>query len=77
MTGVQTCALPISRMNSQQANQSGVAGAEKVKAIQGGHAYLSLVIDEAVPDGCVWISAAQENTLMLGNVFGPIELEKV
>ncbi|MCW9056152.1 MAG: NADH-quinone oxidoreductase subunit NuoG [Gammaproteobacteria bacterium] len=69
----QDCA----RMNSRQADQSGVAGAEKVKAMQGGHAYLSLVIDEGVPDGCVWISAAQENTLMLANVFGPIELEKV
>lgn len=65
------------RMNSRQADQSGVAGAEKLKVLQDGHAYLSLVIDESIPDGCVWISAAQENTLMLGDVFGPVELEKV
>jgi len=69
----QDCA----RMNSHQANQSGVADAEKVKVIQGAHSYMSLVIDESIPDGCVWISAAQENSLMLGDVFGPIELEKV
>ncbi|MDH5765619.1 MAG: hypothetical protein OEZ38_06335, partial [Gammaproteobacteria bacterium] len=65
------------RMNSQQARLSGVDGAEKVKIIQGGHTYLSLVIDEGIPDGCIWISAAQENTQMLGDMFGSIELERV
>lgn len=70
----QDCA----RMNSNQAEQSGVAGVDKVKVNQGSaHAYLPLVIDEGIPDGCVWISAAMQTSSTLGATFGSIELEKV
>ena len=70
----QDCA----RINSKQAEQSGVADANKVKASQGNaFAYLPLVIDEGIPDGCVWISAAMPSSSTLGATFGSIELEKV
>jgi NADH-quinone oxidoreductase subunit G len=66
------------RINSKQAVVSGVADADKVKVKQGDvHSYLRLIIDEAIPDDCVWISAAMHDTLSLGPVFGSIELEKV
>ena len=66
------------RINSRQAEKSGVMTAEKVRVNQdGAHAYLPLVIDEGIPDGCVWIAAAMPSTFVLGETFGPIELEKV
>jgi NADH-quinone oxidoreductase subunit G len=66
------------RINSRQAEQSGVAGAAKVKVTQdGGHSYLPLLIDEGVPDGCIWVAAGIPASLTLGNIFGPVELEKV
>ncbi|MFW2371739.1 MAG: NADH-quinone oxidoreductase subunit NuoG [Gammaproteobacteria bacterium] len=66
------------RINSRQAEQSGVMGAEKVRVNQdGAHVYLPLVIDDGIPDGCVWIAASMPSTSVLGETFGPIELEKV
>jgi NADH-quinone oxidoreductase subunit G len=66
------------RINSQQAEQSGVTGANKVKVSQGNsHAYLPLIIDEGIADGCAWISAAMQASSTLGANFGSIELEKV
>ncbi|MCW9015204.1 MAG: NADH-quinone oxidoreductase subunit NuoG [Gammaproteobacteria bacterium] len=66
------------RINSKQAELSGVVDSDKVKVNQNnGHAYLSLVIDDGIPDGCVWISAGVQATSSLGENFGPIELEKV
>ena len=66
------------RINSQQAEQSGLIGAEKVKVSQsGGHVYLPLVIDDNIPQGCVWISAAVQSSVSLGDIYGPVELEKI
>ncbi|MDH5483803.1 MAG: NADH-quinone oxidoreductase subunit NuoG [Gammaproteobacteria bacterium] len=66
------------RINARQATASGVADSDKVKVKQGEvHSYLKLIIDEAIPDNCVWVSAAVHDTLSLGPVFGTIELEKV
>lgn len=71
-------AQDVVRINSKQAGESGVAGAEKVKVKQGNaQVYMPLVIDDGIPDGCVWISAAMQNSSTLGEIFGPIELEKV
>ncbi|TNF35780.1 MAG: NADH-quinone oxidoreductase subunit G, partial [Gammaproteobacteria bacterium] len=66
------------RISGQQAEQSGLKGAEKVKVNQsGGHIYLPLVIDDRIPQGCVWISAAVQSSLSLGDIYGPVELEKI
>ena len=70
----QECA----RMNARQAEQLGIVGASKVKVTQdGGHSYLPLVIDEGIPEGCVWIASAIPASITLGSAFGPVELEKV
>ena len=50
---------------------------EQVTVKQGtGGATLQLVIDEAVPDGCVRIPAAMPGTEGLGGSFGEVTLEK-
>ncbi len=68
----------VARMNSKQAELSSVAGSEKVKVNQGSaHAYFPLVIDEGIPDGCVWISSAMQSSLTLGETFASVEVEKV
>ncbi len=66
------------RIHSQQAEQTGLTGAEKVKVNQsGGHVYLPLVIDDSIPLGCAWISAAVQSSVSLGDIYGPVELEKI
>jgi NADH-quinone oxidoreductase subunit G len=66
------------RVSSKQAEASGVAEAEKIKVSQdNGHAYLPLVIDDSIPEGCVWISAGTKGSASLGELYGPVELEKV
>lgn len=66
------------RINSKQAQASGVMNAEKIKVTQaGGFAYLALAIDESIPDGCVWIAAATASTATLGAPFGAIEIEPI
>ena len=60
------------------AEQFGFVDAEKVKVNQsGGHVYLPLVIDDSIPPGCVWISAAVQSSVSLGDIYGPVELEKI
>ncbi len=41
-----------------------------------GQAVLPLVIDDSVPDGCVWVSAGLSGSAVLGPMFGAVELEK-
>ena len=66
------------RMNSKQAELLSVTGSEKIKVNQGGaHVYLPLIIDEGIPDGCIWISSAIPSSLTLGGTFASIEVEKV
>ncbi len=66
------------RMNSSQAEQLDVSAASKVKVMQGGkHAYLPLAIDDAIPDGCVWIAAGIQASSGLGRLYGDVEVEKV
>ena len=62
------------RINRHQAEHLGVVGAEKVKVTQqGGHTYLPMMIDDGIPDGCVWISAGVQASITLGDVFGPLK----
>ncbi len=56
----------------------GLSEADTVQAKQGGHAVtLPLVIDEGVPDGCVFIPQAVAGSDSLGPACGPVELQKV
>ncbi len=66
------------RMNSAQAEKSGLMGAEQVHIKQGeGTAVLSLVIDEHVPVGCAWLPMGVKAVENLSGFYGSIEVEKV
>ncbi len=62
-------------LNAATARQAGLAEASRARAVQGSYSVtLPLVIDEAIPDGCVMIPAALEETAALGPAWGPVEL---
>ena len=64
-------------LNARVAEQAGMTGGGQVTVKQGtGSATLPLVIDEAVPDGCVRVPAAMPGTGDLGGSFGEVTLEK-
>jgi NADH-quinone oxidoreductase subunit G len=71
-------AEPAARMSSTTLGRLGVTGGETVRVRQGqGEAVLQAVVDEAVADGCVRIAAAHESTSALGDLTGPISVERV
>jgi len=65
-------------LNAATALRAGVADEDEAQAVQGSYsATLPLVIDEAIPDDCVMIPTALEQTASLGAASGVIELHKV
>ncbi|MGB7990644.1 MAG: NADH-quinone oxidoreductase subunit NuoG [Candidatus Methylophosphatis roskildensis] len=69
---------PTARMNTATLGRLGLNGGEKVRIRQGqGEAVLESVVDEAVADGCVRIAAAHETTSALGDMTGPITVERI
>ncbi|MCP4075705.1 MAG: NADH-quinone oxidoreductase subunit G [Gammaproteobacteria bacterium] len=66
------------RVNSAQAEKSGLTGAEQVHIKQGeGTAILPMAIDENIPAGCVWIPSGLKQVEQLTTLFGSVEVEKV
>lgn len=65
------------RINSREAEIAGLADGDKVVVKQDKHsAELRVVIDPAVPDGCVRIPAGLAGTDTLGGQIGNVTLEK-
>jgi len=65
------------RINPAEAKRLGLETAESAVVKQeGNQVNLPLEIDDRVPDGCVWVSAALPGTEMLGGQFGEVTLEK-
>jgi NADH-quinone oxidoreductase subunit G len=63
-------------VNPAQAGRLGLEGHRRVRVIQGGEeTVLDLVLDEQVPEGCVWIPAGTAATALLGPAFGAVKLE--
>jgi NADH-quinone oxidoreductase subunit G len=66
------------RINAAVAQQLGVDGEGVIRITQGEHsAELSAAIDDAVPDGCVWLPTAVPGSEQLGPGFGAVTVEKV
>jgi len=62
-------------MNSSLAETLRLKENQMVKVSQGeGSARLTVLIDERLPDACVWIPAACEETAMLGESFAEVEI---
>jgi NADH-quinone oxidoreductase subunit G len=63
-------------VNPGQAARLGLEGHRRVRVLQGGdEAVLDLVLDELVPEGCVWIPVGTAATAELGTAFGAVRLE--
>jgi len=68
---------PAARMNEETLAQLGVAAGSQVRVKQGqGEAVLTAVADNGVPAGCVRVAAAHASTATLGDMFGPISVER-
>ncbi len=66
------------RINADAASTLGLNGNATVRVSQaGGSAEFAAVIDDSVPDGCVWLPAAVPGAEALGPAFGPVAVEKV
>ncbi|HEB87817.1 MAG TPA: NADH-quinone oxidoreductase subunit G [Gammaproteobacteria bacterium] len=64
-------------LNAATAKRTGVANEDNVQAVQGSCSVsLPLVIDESIPDACVMIPVALEETSALGAAYGVIDLCK-
>jgi NADH-quinone oxidoreductase subunit G len=67
----------VARISAQQAEASGVLGAESARVSQDDtRITLSLVIDERVPAGCIWLPAGTPAAAGLGPCFGAISIER-
>ena len=63
------------RINSATVQKLGIHNAAQAKAKQtNGEVVLPLVLDESIPEDCVWIAAGLAETASLGPMCGPIEL---
>ncbi|MGE5492658.1 MAG: NADH-quinone oxidoreductase subunit NuoG [Actinomycetota bacterium] len=68
---------PVARVSEQTLAQLGVAAGSLVRVKQGqGEAVLTAVADNGVPAGCVRVAAAHASTAALGDMFGPITVER-
>ena len=66
------------RVNAGAAQSLGLGQAASVRITQGGtSAEFAVQVDDAVPDGCVWLPVAIPGTESLGAGFGPVSVEKV
>ncbi len=68
---------PAARINEQTLAQLGISCGAQVRVKQGnGEAVLTAKGDNKVPVGCVRVAAAHVSTAALGEMFGPISVER-
>ena len=66
------------RLSAQSAQTLGLGDDAAVRITQGeASAEFAVRIDDAVPDGCVWLPTAVPGSEALGCGFGPVSVEKV
>jgi NADH-quinone oxidoreductase subunit G len=64
-------------INSKTASQQGVVANDVVRVIQAQYqAQLPVVIDEGVPDQCVFIPVGVQDSQFLGDAYGSVELQQ-
>ncbi|WP_153108822.1 NADH-quinone oxidoreductase subunit NuoG [Propionivibrio limicola] len=67
---------PTARVSAGTLKSLGIADSSLTRVVQSsGETVLSIAVDNAVPFGCVQISAAHASTSMLGDMFGAIKME--
>ena len=66
------------RMNASAAASLGLDASASVRVVQDeGSAEFKVRVDDAVPDGCIWLPTAVSGSELLGPGFGPVSVEKV
>lgn len=71
-------ATTVVKMATSTATELGYADAAQVKVSQaGGSVQLALQLDDAIPAGCVRVAGGCVETAGLGQMFGPIQVERV
>jgi len=69
--------VPAARICEQTLAQLGIVAGTSVKVRQGqGEAVLVAKLDNTIPAGCVRVAAAHASTASLGDMFGPISVER-
>lgn len=70
-------AAPKARLHPSTAATLGLQDGDQAKLKQGaGEAVLTVALDEAIPAGCVRVSAAHATTASLGDMYGPVVMER-
>ncbi|MDH5633100.1 MAG: NADH-quinone oxidoreductase subunit NuoG [Gammaproteobacteria bacterium] len=68
---------PLARMNASQASKQGVSDGDRVRVrMLEGDAEVELMIDNRIPDGCVWLPSGYAETSRLG-AYGPASVTKL
>jgi len=68
---------PTARMSAATLAQTGISDGSPVRVKQGaGEALLNAKVDESIPPGCIRVSAAHASMASLGDMFGPINVER-
>ncbi|MCG6965261.1 MAG: NADH-quinone oxidoreductase subunit NuoG [Chromatiaceae bacterium] len=66
------------RLNAAAAEGLGLGESAAVRITQGeASAEFAVSLDEAVPDGCIWLPTAVPGSEVLGCGFGPVAVEKI
>ena len=66
------------RMNAAAAASLGLEESASVRVVQdASSAEFKVRVDDAVPDGCIWLPTAVSGSELLGSGFGPVSVEKV
>ncbi len=64
------------RMHPSLATRLGLIDAKKILVSQGGDGVsMSFIMDEGIPENCVWVPAATTHSAQLASLFAPIEVE--
>lgn len=64
-------------INSKTASQQGLSANQEVRVVQAQYSNkLPVVIDEGVPDQCVFIPAGVKDSQILGDAYGSVELQQ-
>jgi NADH-quinone oxidoreductase subunit G len=65
-------------VNPEVAQKLGLENAAQAAVIQNGEVVvLPLVLDNSIPQGCVWVSAGLKDSIPLGPSIGPVEISAI